>query len=378
MMSERQADRLGERRPRRRTRLRRRPGRGLLLEGLARLHHLHRVRPLPVAVPGLEHRQAALAQAADHVAARPRATPRPPTCSRAAARTTERRRDGWSTPRQRHRGRARRSPRPRSPRPSARWSATVEANGVIDPDVLWSLHHLRRLRRAVPGRHRARRPHRRHAPLPGADRVGVPVRGRRMLKNLENKGNPWGHERQGPRWTGSTELDFEVPVVGRDVDDLDDDEYLFWVGCAGALEDRAKKTTKAVAELLHTAGVKFAVLGADETCTGDSARRARQRVPVPAAGAAERRDAEHGVRGRRGTAAAEDRRDLPALLQHARQRVPAARRRATRSSTTPSCCNRLVERGQAHPGDPGRGTITYHDPCYLGRHNKVYTPPREI
>ena len=53
----------------------------------------------------------------------------------------------------------------------------------------------------------------------------------------------------------------------------DDIEYLFWVGCAGALEDRAKKTTKAIGEIVHTAGVKFAVLGPAETCTGDPARR---------------------------------------------------------------------------------------------------------
>jgi Fe-S oxidoreductase len=90
------------------------------------------------------------------------------------------------------------------------------------------------------------------------------------LKNLENKGNPWGmgEARRGD-WIG--ELDFGVPVIdgviGADV------EYLFWVGCAGALEDRAKKTTRAIAELLHTAGVKFAVLGPAETCTGDPARR---------------------------------------------------------------------------------------------------------
>ena len=58
-----------------------------------------------------------------------------------------------------------------------------------------------------------------------------------------------------------------------DVEDLDEVEYLFWVGCAGAYEDRAKKTTRAVAELLHTAGVSFAVLGDGETCTGDPARR---------------------------------------------------------------------------------------------------------
>ena len=91
-----------------------------------------------------------------------------------------------------------------------------------------------------------------------------------MLKNLENKGNPWGMG-DSARTAWITECDFEIPVVDGTIGD--DIEYLFWVGCAGALEDRAKKTTKAIAELLHTAGVKFAVLGPAETCTGDPARR---------------------------------------------------------------------------------------------------------
>ena len=69
------------------------------------------------------------------------------------------------------------------------------------------------------------------------------------------------------------ELPFEVKQVGVEVEDLTEVEWLFWVGCAGAYEDRAKKTTQAVAELLHTAGVDFAVLGKGETCTGDPARR---------------------------------------------------------------------------------------------------------
>ena len=68
-------------------------------------------------------------------------------------------------------------------------------------------------------------------------------------------------------------LDFEVKQVGTDVEDLDEVDWLFWVGCAGAYEDRAKKTTRAVAELLDLAGVSFAVLGNGETCTGDPARR---------------------------------------------------------------------------------------------------------
>src|SRR5690606_13894693 len=63
--------------------------------------------------------------------------------------------------------------------------------------------------------------------------------------------------------------DFEVPRAT----DGGDFEYLFWVGCAGAFDDRAKRTTRAVATLLHQAGVSFAILGEGETCTGDPARR---------------------------------------------------------------------------------------------------------
>ena len=89
-----------------------------------------------------------------------------------------------------------------------------------------------------------------------------------MLRNLENKGNPWGAP-QNTREDWTKGLDFEVPRVG----EVEDFEYLFWVGCAGAFEDRAKKTTRAVATLLHEAGVNFAILGEGETCTGDPARR---------------------------------------------------------------------------------------------------------
>ena len=96
-----------------------------------------------------------------------------------------------------------------------------------------------------------------------------------IFKGLERKGNPWGMDPKG-RMDWAKNLDFEVKQVGVDVEDLDDVEWLFWVGCAGAYEDRAKKTTQAVAELLDMAGVTFAVLGDGETCTGDPARRAGQ------------------------------------------------------------------------------------------------------
>src|SRR5699024_3917171 len=94
-----------------------------------------------------------------------------------------------------------------------------------------------------------------------------------LVKNLEKSGNPWGVN-ASKRMDWASDLPFEVKQVGVDVDSLDEVEWLFWVGCAGAFEDRAKKTTQAVAELLHTAGVSFAVLGDGESCNGDPARRA--------------------------------------------------------------------------------------------------------
>ncbi|QQM67446.1 (Fe-S)-binding protein [Actinomyces weissii] len=98
-----------------------------------------------------------------------------------------------------------------------------------------------------------------------------------MFRKLESKGNPWGlPARKRLEWAKG--LDFAVPVVGQDLEDATGVDYLLWVGCAGAYEDRARKTTRALAELLHTAGVRFAVLGDGETCTGDPARRAGNEI----------------------------------------------------------------------------------------------------
>ena len=141
-----------------------------------------------------------------------------------------------------------------------------------------------------------------------------------LFKNLENKGNPWGMN-ASKRNDWISEVDFEVPVFGMDGEDEipDDVEYLFWVGCAGAYEDRAKQTTKAVAELLNVAGVKFMVLGEGETCTGDPARRAGNEFLF-------QMQAMQNVEVLNEVKAKKHRRDLPALHEHARPRVPAARR----------------------------------------------------
>lgn len=150
---------------------------------------------------------------------------------------------------------------------------TAEEGGVIDPDVLWSCTNCGACVEQCP------------VDIEHIDHI-VDMRRYQVLvesefpselsvlfKNLENKGNPWGQNAK-ERTSWIDELNFDIPVYGQDVDSFDGFEYLFWVGCAGAYEDRAKKTTKATAELLAAAGVKFLVLGTGETCTGDPARRA--------------------------------------------------------------------------------------------------------
>ncbi|MEV7113755.1 (Fe-S)-binding protein [Streptomyces anulatus] len=265
---------------------------------------------------------------------------------------------------------------------------TAEENGVIDPDVLWSCTTCGACVEQCP------------VDIEHIDHIvdmrryqvmiesSFPSEAGTMLKNLEKKGNPWGLAKKARvEWT--KEVDFEVPIVGKDVEDLTEVDYLYWVGCAGALEDRAKKTTKAFAELLHIAGVKFAIMGGDEKCTGDSARRlgneplfqqlGQENVAMLNMAYGESFDDEGNV-------------DTTTKKPKSSKKIVA---------TCPHCFNtianeypqlggeyevihhtqllqHLIDEGKLIPVTPVEGLITYHDPCYLGRHNKIYTPPREI
>jgi Fe-S oxidoreductase len=243
----------------------------------------------------------------------------------------------------------------------------ADVNGVIEPDVIWSCTNCGACVEECP----VDIEHIDH--IDGMRRHQVliesafPQEAATMLNNLERKGNPWGMaEDRRADWI--TELDFEVPVVDGKIPD--GTEYLFWVGCAGALDDRAKKTTKAIAELLHAAGVGFAVLGPMEACTGDPARRLGNEFVYSML-------ASQNIETLNDAGAKKIIASCPHCFNTIAREYPQLGGDYEVIHHT-QLLAKLVEDGKLTPVTPVEEKLTYHDPCFLGRHNRVFTPPRQI
>jgi Fe-S oxidoreductase len=184
-----------------------------------------------------------------------------------------------------------------------------------------------------------------------------------LLRNLESSSNPWGQPQ-------SARADWAKAMGVSVLEDGQAPEYLYWVGCAGSFDDRAKRISQAVAQVLQKAGVPFAILGPRELCNGDPARRigneylyqelARRNIEVLA-----------GVGAQKIVV------NCPHCLNTIKNEYPdfGGRFEVIHHS---ELFGRLLKEGRLRPTVEVRELIAYHDPCYLGRHNGIYDQPRDV
>lgn len=200
------------------------------------------------------------------------------------------------------------------------------------------------------------------------DRVLMEAQFPSQLQNafngMERNGNPWNMNKDRLEWVRE-----DTSLSVKTVDENPDFEVLYWVGCAGAFDQQGGNIARAFTKILNAARVNFAVLGSKENCTGDSARRAGNEYLFAMM-------AESNVENLNSNKVSKIVTTCPHCLHTLLNEYPQFGGNYEVVHHSQFIMN-LINTDQLKFGNAGKEKVTFHDPCYLGRHNQIFDEPRK-